>query len=129
MDGFIEKYFSPYRRLPRLPYFTRGIQIAILITLLSLSSIWLFTSGSNLLWWTGLLLVAVCGVILAAGTVSLVVRRLHDLGFSGYHAIWIVPLLAIPAAYSETYFTIPLIALSAWLTFWPGQKTPNRFDI
>lgn len=122
MDEFIEKYFSISGRLSQLPYFTRGLQIAILVTLLSLPSIWLFSSGSDLLWWAGLFFAAVCGIILVAGSASLVVRRLHDLGLSGYHAIWIIPLLAIPATNSETYFAIPLIALSAWLTFWPGQK-------
>ena len=46
----------------------------------------------------------------------------------GYHAIWIIPLLAIPAWGRAPYRAIPLIALTLWLMFWPGEKIPNRFD-
>ncbi|MBN8982834.1 MAG: DUF805 domain-containing protein [Rhizobiales bacterium] len=127
MDGFIKKYFSIRGRMARLPYFTRGLQIAILIMLISLPCIPLFTSGYDILWWSGLLIVVVCGIIVIAATVSLVVRRLHDFGLSGYHAIWVVPFLFIQSEGRELYVAVPLIALSAWLTFWPGQKAPNRF--
>lgn len=127
MDGLIEKYFSIHGRLVRLPYFARSVWLGIIITLIFVASIPLFSSGSNSLWWAGLLLVAISAIVLAAGSISLVVRRLHDLGMSGYHAIWILPVLAIPAGVRETYLAIPLIAVSLWLIFWPGQKTPNRF--
>ena len=103
------------------------VAIAIALALISLPAIPLFSSGNRLLWWCGLLLVILCGVILMAGVISLVVRRLHDLGLAGYHAIWVIPPLFIQSEGREAYLAIPLIALSAWLTFWPGQKAPNRF--
>jgi len=128
MDRFMDKYFSTRGRLVRLPYFTRSVELYIIITLITTASIPLLMSGGDLLWWTGLVLVVIALVILAASSISLVVRRLHDLGMEGYHAVWILPLLAIPAWGRAPYLAIPLIALTLWLMFWPGQKTPNRFD-
>jgi uncharacterized membrane protein YhaH (DUF805 family) len=125
----MDKYFSTRGRLVRLPYFTRSIELYIIITLLTTASIPLFTNGSDLLWWIGLILVVIALVILAASSISLVVRRLHDIGMEGYHAIWILPLLAIPAWGRAPYLAIPLIALTLWLMFWPGKKTPNQFDV
>ena len=128
MDKFIEKYFSIRGRLVRLLYFTRSIELSIIITLITTASIPLFMNGGDLLWWTGLVLVVIALIILAASTISLVVRRLHDIGMQGYHAIWVIPLLALPAWGRAPYLAIPLLVLSLWLLFWPGQKTLNRFD-
>lgn len=128
MDRFMDKYFSTRGRLVRLPYFTRSIELYIIITLITTASIPLFMNGDDLLWWIGLVLIVIALVIVAASSISLVVRRLHDLGMEGYHAIWILPLLAIPAWGRAPYLAFPLIALTLWLMFWPGQKIPNRFD-
>ena len=129
MDAIFEKYFSIHGRLARLPYFTRGLQLGILASVLFFPSIPLFTSGNDLLWWAGLLLVAVSMIVVAVSGVSLTVRRLHDIGMSGYHAIWIVPTLVVPASgRTPLLVLVPLIAISLWLTFWPGEKIPNRLD-
>jgi uncharacterized membrane protein YhaH (DUF805 family) len=128
MDELIEKYFSIHGRLARAPYFIRGVQLSIVLALISVPSLLLFTSGNDVLWWAGLAIVAVAAIILADGSVSLVVRRLHDLGLSGYHAIWVLPLLAVPGGVREPPLAIPLIVVSLALTFWPGETTPNRFD-
>ena len=128
MDRFIEKYFSIRGRLVRLPYFTRSVELYIIITLLTTASIPLLMDGGDLLWWAGLILVVISLAILAVSSISLVVRRLHDIGIQGYHAIWIIPLLAIPAWGRAPYLAIPLLVLTLWLMFWPGQKTPNQFD-
>jgi uncharacterized membrane protein YhaH (DUF805 family) len=46
-----------------------------------------FADGAGALWWAGLAVVIVSTALLAVSTVSVIVRRLHDLGLSGYHAI------------------------------------------
>jgi uncharacterized membrane protein YhaH (DUF805 family) len=57
---------------------------------------------------------------------------LHDLGFSGYHAIWVGvaqtgwgllhygPPKVVLAA-------LPLAAIGAWVTLWAGNAAANRF--
>lgn len=60
----------------------------------------LFLHGA--LWWLGLLITIIAVATLLVCYASLVVRRLHDMNFSGYHAIWVVPVeifgVLVPAA-------------------------------
>lgn len=59
---------------------------------------------------TCLLMYIICSLILIAATV----KRLHDLGFTGYWMlIQIIPIVGI--------------VFSLGITVWPGQKTENRF--
>jgi uncharacterized membrane protein YhaH (DUF805 family) len=66
--------------------------------------------------------------------VSLIVRRLHDLGLSGYHAIWVAAaqgIWAFPANAPPKVMLLglPLAAICFWVTFWPGNKAANRFGV
>lgn len=53
-------------------------------------------------WWLGLLITIIPVATLLVCYASLVVRRLHEMNFSGYHAIWVVPVeifgVLVPAA-------------------------------
>ena len=93
----------------------------------------LFVHGA--LWWLGLVIAVIALAVLVVGYASLVVRRLHDMNFSGYHAIWVVPVqqlgtLVLAALTSEgvdtPVFTLVTV-IGATLLLWPGSKDENRF--
>ena len=104
----------------------------------------LFVVGASLflgsVWWLGIPIATVALTVLAVGYASLVVRRLHDMNFSSYHAIWVVPLQLlgafVPAAltsdgvdtsrYDDATFTLVAV-IGAVLLLWPGSKGENRF--
>jgi uncharacterized membrane protein YhaH (DUF805 family) len=70
--------------------------------------------------------------LLAIGIASLTVRRLHDLGWSGYHAIWVATAQSnwafLVHAPLKTYVLgLPLAAIAIWIAAWPGNRTTNRF--
>ena len=131
IGNFIERYLSFEGRLARLPFIGRNIFIGVLAAALSMASIPFFVQG-GLWWWVGLLEVVVALALLGVGVASLTVRRLHDLGFSGYHAIWVGvaqtgwgllhygPPKVVLAA-------LPLAAIGAWVTLWAGNAAANRF--
>lgn len=128
-----ERYLSFEGRLARLPFFARGIFLGVVAAASSMVSIPFFAL-QGLLWWVGIAIVVASLVLLAVGAASLTVRRLHDLGLSGYHAIWVVVAQAGWAVLSHAppkamLAGLPLAAIGVWLTFWPGNRGPNRFDV
>jgi uncharacterized membrane protein YhaH (DUF805 family) len=74
----------------------------------------------------------VTGVQTCALPISLIIRRLHDLGLSGYHAIWVGAAETVwaPLSYGPPKVMLaglPFAAVGVWLLFWPGNRGPNRF--
>jgi uncharacterized membrane protein YhaH (DUF805 family) len=130
--------FSFAGRLGRLGFLLRGMALGITAGVLLTVGFTLFLHGA--LWWLGLLIAIIALAALVAGYASLVVRRLHDMNFSGYHAIWVVPLqlfgVAVPAAlasegvdtsrFDDAVFTLVAV-IGAALLLWPGSKGENRF--
>ena len=86
MANIVGRYFSFEGRLARLPFFGRGFYQGVIAVALAMVSIPFF-SREGLWWWLGIIIVVVALVLLAVGSVSMTVRRLHDMGLSGYHAI------------------------------------------
>ena len=132
MTAILDRYLSFNGRLARVPYFSRSVYLGIAASVIFVASIALFSSGRDLLWWIGLLCVIVCLALLAVGSASLIVRRLHDLGLSGYHAIWVAAAQVVLKASSYVplkvlLFGLPLAAIGLWLVFWPGNAQTNRF--
>jgi len=128
----LDRFFSFNGRLGRLPYFIRSLYLGIAASVVFVASIALFSTGRSLLWWMGLLCVIVCMAILIIGTVSLIARRLHDPGWSGYHVIWMGTAYVVLKAASygslkALLFGLPLAAIGLWLEFWPGNAYTNRF--
>jgi uncharacterized membrane protein YhaH (DUF805 family) len=128
---FLQRYLSFDGRLARLPFFIRGIYLGIAAAVFFLVSIPLFINGGSW-WWLGIFAVAAWLALLGVGTVSLIVRRLHDLGLSGYHAIWVAAAQGIWAFLANAppkvmLLGLPLAAICFWVTFWPGNKEANRF--
>jgi uncharacterized membrane protein YhaH (DUF805 family) len=131
MANIVGRYLSFEGRLARLPFFGRGVFLGVVAAALAMASIPFF-SREGLSWGLGLLIVVAALVLLAVGSLSLIVRRLHDLGLSGYHAIWVfaAETVWVPLSYGPPEVMLaglPLAAVGLWLLFWPGNRGPNRF--
>jgi uncharacterized membrane protein YhaH (DUF805 family) len=117
----LDRYLLFSGRLARLPFFARGVFLGVATAALAMVSIPFFSQRS-LWWWVGILDVMGAIALFGAGTASLIVRRLHDLGFSGYHAIWVG---AAEAGWGVLSYGppqvmlagLPFVAICAWLTF------------
>jgi uncharacterized membrane protein YhaH (DUF805 family) len=132
MASLVARYFSFEGRLQRLPFFIRNLYLSIAAGVLIIAGIPLFSHGGAILWWTGIVFLAVAMTACATSFVALLVRRLHDLGLSGYHAIWVAVTQVLSTALSygtgtAVLASLPFAAVGLWLTFWPGQKTDNRY--
>ncbi len=97
-----------------------------------LFSIPLFSSDTETGYWSGLIVVGAWIALICVGSISLFARRLHDLGLSGYHVIWVVAAQIGAATLSYgplrvALVSLPLAAVGFWLQFWPGNKKANRF--
>jgi uncharacterized membrane protein YhaH (DUF805 family) len=128
----LPRYFSFYGRLARFPFFARSIYAGIAFQAPLVVSLVLFSSNDTRLWWLGLFVFATGALGLAASYGSLIARRLHDLGFSGYHTVWAAAaeFAAMFASYGSIRMllvSLPLILISLWLTFWPGEPASNRY--
>ena len=131
LANIVDRYLSFHGRLARLPFFGRGVFLGVVASALGMASIPFF-SREGLWWWLGILVVAAALVLLFVGGVSLTIRRLHDLGLSGYHAIWVTAAQTIwvPLSYGPPEIMLaglPLAAVGLWLLFWPGNRGANRF--
>jgi uncharacterized membrane protein YhaH (DUF805 family) len=131
MANIVDRYLSFEGRLARLPFFGRGVFLGVIAAALGMASVPFF-SREGLWWWLGIAIVAAALVLLFVGGVSLTIRRLHDLGLSGYHAIWVSAAQTIwaPLSYGPPEVMLaglPLAAVGLWLLFWPGNRGPNRF--
>jgi uncharacterized membrane protein YhaH (DUF805 family) len=131
-------FFTFEGRIGRLSYLLRGMGLGIATGSLSFIGFTLFLHG--VLWWLGILISIAALAALVASLASLVVRRLHDMNFSGYHAIWVAPLqffgvLVPPLLASEgvdvsgfeSAIDLVIAVIGACLLLWPGTKQENRF--
>ncbi len=128
----VARFFSFDGRLARLPFFLRGIQVGIAAAVIFFASLPLFMNGGRLLWWAGLVVVAAAVAVIGVCAFSLTARRLHDLGLSGYHALWVVAANVLSEALSygsdkAVLASLPFAAVGLWLMFWPGNKAANGF--
>jgi uncharacterized membrane protein YhaH (DUF805 family) len=130
MSDFFQRYLAFDGRLARLPYFIRSIHVSLAAIVVFFAAVALFANGSPIAWWGGMALVVIAAAILTVCSLSLIVRRLHDIGLSGYHAIWIVAaelggqaLSAAPAPLQP--LALASLAVLLWLQFYPGKTAEN----
>ncbi|MCC7347481.1 MAG: DUF805 domain-containing protein [Variibacter sp.] len=121
----IEAYLSFEGRLARIPFFVRSMYLGIVFGVLLVPSVMLISAG-GLLWYAGVALIGFMIVLVLVSQVSLIVRRLHDMGLSGYHAIWIGAAEVLTTALSygndmAVLMSLPFLLVSLWLVFWPGR--------
>jgi uncharacterized membrane protein YhaH (DUF805 family) len=124
--------FSFKGRVARLPYFLHGLLNMLAVGALSLLTIPMFQAGGG-----GVAIGILLGVALFAEVIwvglALQVKRLHDLGMSGLHMIWIVLLSSAAGAVGNTAPTLAIliylayIGVAAWMLFAPGQPESNQF--
>jgi uncharacterized membrane protein YhaH (DUF805 family) len=132
MTKFFDRYLSFDGRLARLPFFTRSLSLGVTAGVIFFISIPFFSNGGRFWWWIGLLVVIAALVFLVAGLACLIVRRLNDLGLSGYHAIWVGAAYGGASVLSYAppkviLFALPVFLINFWLMFWRGDKKTNRF--
>jgi uncharacterized membrane protein YhaH (DUF805 family) len=130
---FLDSYFSFYGRLSRGLYFIRGMQLGIIAVVPFIVSIMLFKSG-DAFWWIGIAFVIAAIAIIVVGQASLIVRRLHDVGLSGYHTIWIgaaqwASIFLSEAPARVAWLASPLLVIFLLLLFFPGNRGANRFGV
>ena len=129
MTSIVDRYFSFHGALARLPFFVRNIHLGLAASVLVVLSVPLFGAGNALLWWAGVAVVTFTLVALIYGALSMIVRRLHDIGLSGYHAIWVAGAELGWTALSYgppavVWLSLPLLGIQVWLLFYPGKRKP-----
>lgn len=86
-QSFWEKFFSFSGRLNRLTYFLRGLVLGLIGFGVALIIVFLVMgmagAGMGILALPLILVAIVLGVAIFVGSLSLVVRRLHDMNLSG----------------------------------------------
>ena len=124
-------------RLPRLRYFLLSLIPAIVAFLTGI--ILAMNAGAGRVLFSQPLLVGCILLFVLVGIVglSLTVRRLHDLGLSGWWilAIWIVPSAVEYAAVrlvnnpqlGSTLSSVIALLIGLWLWLAPGTRGANRF--
>ena len=108
-----EMFFTMQGRLNRKPFFLRGLALGILSSILSSVMGGLAESSSTIMHLVSLLMLPLI-LVCAAGSLTLVIRRWHDLGRSG----WFTLLLLIPLLNF-------LVMLYLW--FVRGTAGPNAY--
>jgi uncharacterized membrane protein YhaH (DUF805 family) len=130
--------FSFDGRLRRLAYLRYGIMASIAgkLLLVGAAAIAVATRG-GVGWAIGAALAALAVAFWAWATVAITAKRLHDLGLSALHLIWLGPFgvvcgglgeLAVPRepVLGVVLGLVPL-GIILWLQLAPGQRRENRF--
>ncbi|MDO8516121.1 MAG: DUF805 domain-containing protein [bacterium] len=134
MDSFLNLYRTG--RLGRLQYFFLSLIASVVMWIPTM----IFTGGPEKLVGlvnsansfrfvvTQVLLLAISALV----ALHLSVRRLHDIGLSGWWTLLPIGISFIPTggtAISTTSLTIALLQMliGAVLLFWPGAKTENQY--
>jgi len=129
--SFTHTVFEFDGRIGRFTYLLYSILNWLVTAVLILVGLVLTKPGLTVI--PGILLVFAAMAGLTWVSLALTVKRLHDTGHSGAHALWIV-LLAILAA--ATAFSNPVLAfillavivgVFCWLAYAPGDEGRNLF--
>lgn len=106
--------------------------LAALVALLALTTITL-GGGSAMFGWT---LLGLAVLLFVQGFVMALGRRLHDLGLSAVHVLWLLPVLVLGAAYAQfgpggevrrLLAGLFALAVHLWLVAAPGQRGANAW--
>ena len=136
-----ELFFSWHGGIARMRYFLASLTLAaasILLAVLITAIIAVVAVGTNSAelpvsnLHTALVLLPSCGLFLYSGTV-LMIKRLHDIGLSGFHVLWIYGLGIMGSAFNNPSdgalfivgFILSIVQLFAglWLLLMPGQSS------
>lgn len=129
--SFTHKVFDFDGRIGRVTYLLYTI-LDWLVTA-ALIIVGLMLTGLGLSRLPGILLVVAAMVSLIWVNLALTVKRLHDTGHSGAHAMWIalLAILAVASGLSSPVLASVLLAaivgMFCWLVYAPGDEGRNLF--
>ena len=72
-------------------------------------------------------IVLIASLFLLIPTISLTIRRIHDIGFSGWYLLLFILVGAITYYLSSYMFLIYIIPFYTWLIFSSGERKYNKF--
>lgn len=129
--SFTHTVFDFYGRIGRFTYLLYTIMNWLVTAILIIAGLVLTRPGATLI--PGILLVVAAVVGLIWVNLALTVKRLHDTGHSGAHAMWIALLavLAVALAFRNPRLAVVLAAAFAgvvgWLAYARGEAGRNLF--
>jgi uncharacterized membrane protein YhaH (DUF805 family) len=116
-------FFGFNGRLPRAEYIGLSLVAAIVLLILFFAIAGMLSSGR--------LDTAITVYFAASAWVggALVAKRLHDMGYSGAHAIWIMPVQLAAGWYGRQYMILWAVAVSLglYLVFTRGEGGNNAY--
>jgi len=129
--SFTHTVFEFDGRIGRFTYLLYSILNWLVTAVLIIVGLVLTKPGLTVI--PGILLVFAAMAGLTWVSLALTVKRLHDTGHSGAHALWIVLLaiLAAATAFSNPVLAVVLLAVIVgvfcWLAYAPGDEGRNLF--
>lgn len=129
---FMQMLFSFQGRIARLPYFGLSVGIILFLTFAVFLSIAAMSSGDGGAVVAGIAILIPVVVVAVWAGLALTVKRLHDMGLPGTHAIWIyclnlAPAMTISAPAFSAILSLAGFAVSLWLIFSPGNPEENKY--
>ncbi|RYD62173.1 MAG: DUF805 domain-containing protein [Verrucomicrobiaceae bacterium] len=133
--NIFEVLFGSQGRLGRMAFVGYSIvNLAVMVALtLAAANLWQSGAGPHALLGVLIAIAALFGALWSG--LALTIKRLHDMGFSGLHVIWILPLEVAskgmgPAMDSPTLATLLSVitaAIGLGLLLVPGEDRDNRY--
>lgn len=121
ISSFFEWYFTLTGRIGRVSFF-RGSIILVIIEKMITGNIE-YTWENNLYWSWNESLFLLLALIFLAVRLPLIVKRLHDIGLSGYFALlWLTSLM-----FEWPFVAVVILIFYLVLFIYPGNSTKNKY--
>lgn len=129
----MNKFFSFHGRIGRLSYFLNGLVVYLGLIVAMIAGVF-FTQHTAAIAAFGILIIAAAVILAIAACISLTVRRLHDLGYSGWFALAFMIAGAVGEALLKTDAALlGIIVIGVYvlatlaLVFMRGSDAPNAY--
>lgn len=127
-------FFDFHGRMARLPYFGYSLLAALFLFISIMVGILVVAGGDGAgvgVLLGGLVVLVGFGFGLTA-SVAITIKRLHDIGLTGLHCIWIYMISLAGGAFPSdsvmgVLANVAAIGVGLWLLFAPGQKADNDY--
>lgn len=129
MENLIKLLFSPEGRLARLEFFVMGILVSLTFLVVGVVSVALLGDNNAFAPIFLLILMMVFFYIM----ITFDIKRLHDMGYPGWHMIWIIGIAIVGSLIDEQYEGLAILlgginlVVNIALTFVPGTKGYNDY--